>query len=119
MICTLSSRHVVCTPNQDNMNHAEPDEGTGASCHCEIVPPIEGLSHILPPPKPDGHDEECQPGEEPVDKKRGIHGYVGVLPGILLHGPAVDVTSKKEERLLKRTTKIRTNGARVRLSFFH
>lgn len=97
------------------MNHAEPYEGTGASCHCEIVAPVEGLSHIFPPPKSEGHDEEGQPGEEPVDKKRGIHGCVGVLPGILLHGPAVDVTSEKG-RLLKRTTKIRIDGVRVRLS---
>lgn len=82
------------------MNHAEPGESTGGSSHCEIVAPIEGLSHILPPPESDGHDEEGQPGEQPVDKKRGIHGYSGVLPGIPLHGPALDVTNE-EEKLLK------------------
>jgi hypothetical protein len=50
-----------------------------------------------------------------VDKERGVHGYSGVLPGIPLHGPAMDVTNG-EEKLLKRTTKIRTDGAGVRLS---
>lgn len=99
------------------MNHAESYEGTGSGCHCEVVAHIEGLSYILPPPKSDGHDEERQPGEEPVDKKRGIHGYVGVLPGILLDGPVGDVTSEKE-KLSKRTTKIIRNGARLRLGFF-
>lgn len=115
MMRALGSRHIVGTPSQDHMNHAEPDEGAGGSAHCEVVAPIEGLSHIFPPPESDGHDEERQPGEEPVDKKRGIHGYSGVLPGIPLDGTMLDVTNE-EEKLLKRRTKIRTNGARVRLS---
>lgn len=99
------------------MNHAEPYEGTGAGCHCEIVAHIEGLSHISPPPKSDGHDEEGQPGEEPVDKKRGIHGYTGVLPGIQLHGPALEVTSEKE-RLLKRINKDQNEWSRSEIEFF-
>lgn len=116
MMRALGSRHIVGAPSQDHMNHAEPDEGAGGSAHCEIVAPIEGLPHIFPPPESDGHDEESQPGEEPVDKKRGIHGYSGVLPGIPLHGTTLDVTNE-EEKLLKRTNEDQNEWSRSEIEF--
>jgi hypothetical protein len=117
VICALGSRHVVGAPSQNNVNHAEPDEGTGGGCHREVVAEIEGLSYILPPPKPDGHDEESQPCEEPVDKKRGIHGYFGVLPNIPLRGPALNVTSERE-RTLKRVNEDQNEWSRSEIEFF-
>lgn len=89
MILALNSSHVIRAPSQDDMNHAEPYEGARTSGHGEIVAQVELLSSIFSPPKPNSHDEERQAAEQPMDKKCGIHGYVGVVVNILFRRLAI------------------------------
>jgi hypothetical protein len=68
-------RHIVGSPDENNMDQGEAYERTKNRSHCEIIAQDELQSFQLPQQQPKDNQADCHPGKHPKNDDGGIHGF--------------------------------------------